>query len=406
MRTILHSDLNAFYASVECLYRPELRAFPVAVCGDPESRHGIILTKNELAKGFGVRTGEAIWEARAKCPGLRLVAADMDKYVRFSRMMRAIYADYSDQVEPFGMDEAWLDVTGENGKRVADEIRRRAREELGITASVGVADNKIFAKLGSDMQKPDATTVITRENFRQKVWPLPAGDLLYVGPSTRKKLLRYQIQTIGDLAQCDVNVLTLLLGGAGETLYAFANGLDQTPVSRPGNEPPPKSIGNSTTTARDVACEEDALWVLMMLAETVGARMREAGVRGSEIQLWVRDNELLSFDRHAQLPQATDLDREICDAAMALLRAHYGWMRPIRSLGIRVGKLHFADEPEQVSLFENPRREKERAAEQAVDELRRRFGDGCVRRGYLFCDKALAAKPHKEYKPFECVRQG
>lgn len=412
MRTILHSDLNAFYASVETLYNPALQGVPIAVCGDPEARHGIVLTKNELAKRCGVRTGEAIWQAKQKCPGLVTVASNMDRYVRFAKWMREIYSDYTDRIEPFGMDEAWLDVSGDDGPRVADEIRLRAKRELGITASIGVADNKIFAKLGSDMKKPDATTVITRQNYRERVWPLPVSDLLYVGPSTFEKLRRRGVLTIGDLAGCEVSMLKAALGKAGDMLFAFANGWDQTPVSILGDEPPAKSIGNSTTTSRDVRNEEDARWVLTMLGEMVGMRLREAGLKGTGLQIWLRDTELLSVERQMVLPLPTDLDGEIIEGSMALLREHYGWMRPLRSMGIRVSRLAPATLGEQISVFDDPKREQKRALDRALDGLRQRYGDACVQRGTLLFDtgkdgdKPLAARPHKEYRPFECVRQG
>lgn len=408
MRTILHSDLNAFYASVECLYEPALRLRPLAVTGDPDARHGIILTKNQLAKGFGVKTGEPIWQAREKCPGLVTVVANMDRYIRFSGLMRGIYADFSDRIEPFGMDECWLDVTGEDGAKVADEIRRRAKSELGLTVSVGVADNKIFAKLGSDMKKPDATTVITPDNFREKVWPLPVEDLLYVGPATLGKLTVRNIRTIGQLANTDAFLLRDLLGVQGDTLHRFANGQDRTPVSRGGEEPPAKSVGNSTTASRDILSNEDAKWVFMMLSELIGQRMREHGFKGREVQIWVRDSEMFSFEKRMNLAKCTDLESEILDAAMKLFCEHYGWIRPVRSLGLRVSKLIYADDPEQLSLFDDPRREKLRRVDQTVDGLRRRFGDGCVRRGFLFQeDKQSLCEPiNKGYKPFECVRQG
>lgn len=255
VRTILHVDLNNFYASVECLYRPDLRGQPVAVTGEVEQRHGIVLAKNMPAKAAGVKTGEAIWQARAKCPKLVCLPPDYKKYLRFSRLARAIYADYTDKIESFGIDENWLDVTGStlvmgSGAEIADEIRRRVRETLGITASAGVSFNKIFAKLGSDYKKPDATTVITPENFRRIVWPLPVGELLYVGRSTERKLHNRVILTIGDLAGRKVHDLQLLLGVWGETLWNFANGRDESPVARIGAETYVKSVGNSTTTPR------------------------------------------------------------------------------------------------------------------------------------------------------------
>jgi len=252
-RTILHVDLNNYYASVECLYRPEIRDKPVIVCGDIEARHGIVLAKNYPAKALGVKTGEAIWEAKQKCPGLVAVQADFSKYMRFSKLARKIYADYSDKIEAFGIDENWMDVSGTEkifgtGPEIANTIRQRLRDELGLTGSVGVSWNKIFAKLGSDMKKPDATTIITKENFHQNVWPLPVGELLYVGRATRRKLANRAIFTIGDLANRDINDLKLLLGVWGETLWHFANGLDSAPVRQSGEESIVKSVGNSTTS--------------------------------------------------------------------------------------------------------------------------------------------------------------
>ena len=268
MRTILHVDLNSFYASVECLYHPELRNLPVAVTGDVEARHGIILAKNQLAKQFNVKTGEAIWQAKQKCPKLICLPADYRKYLRFSRLAKTICADYTDRIESFGIDENWLDIGGSaqlfgTGPEIADTIRRRFREELGITASVGVSYNKIFAKLGSDMKKPDATTVITADNFREKVWPLPVEDLLYVGRATQRKLNSRMIKTIGDLANADLRTLKILLGVWGEVLHQYANGMDNSPVRLSGEESIVKSIGNSTTTLRDLVNEDDAKMIFL-----------------------------------------------------------------------------------------------------------------------------------------------
>lgn len=256
-RVILHADLNKFYASVECLHRPELRDKSVVVGGDPTLRHGIVLAKNYPAKKFGIKTGEVLWQAHKKCPNLIAVPPNYSLYHRFSRMAREIYLDYTDQIEPFGIDEAWLDVTDSvglygDGQKIADEIRKRIKFQMGITASVGVSFNKIFAKLGSDMKKPDATTVITPENFRQLVWPLPAADLLYVGRATEAKLKRYMIRTIGDIANTSSYFLHFLLGKWGDVLWSFANGEDNSPVAPFWDEGIIKSIGNSTTTPRDL----------------------------------------------------------------------------------------------------------------------------------------------------------
>lgn len=249
-RVILHSDLNNFYASVECLDNTTLRGKPVAVCGDPELRHGIVLAKSYEAKAFGVATGQAIWEAKQRCPDLMVVPPRYDRYIELSQSVRALYVQYTDQVEPFGLDESWLDVGGSvglfgDGKHIADEIRLRVRHEIGLTVSVGVSFNKVFAKLGSDLKKPDATTVISRENFRELAWSQPVSDLLYVGPATTKKLGRYGIRTIGDLARTDPAFPHAILGKVGVMLWRFANGLDSSGVATYYAMPPIKSIGNS-----------------------------------------------------------------------------------------------------------------------------------------------------------------
>lgn len=261
-RTILHSDMNSCYASIELLYHPELRGKPLAVGGDPEARHGIILAKDQLAKKSGVKTGMALWQARECCPDLQIVPPRMDIYLRFSKLAHKIYADYTDLQEAFGLDESWLDVTASaqikgDGMRIAEEIRQRIKRELGITVSIGVSWNKIFAKFGSDYKKPDAITEITRDNYREIVWTKPVEDLLYVGPATRKKLHRYGIYTIGQLAACDDTFLKSTLGKMGLVLGAFANGTDQTPVSLENSSAPIKSIGNSTTTFRDLTTDLD-----------------------------------------------------------------------------------------------------------------------------------------------------
>lgn len=277
-RVILHSDCNSFYASVECLHRPEIRDKPVAVGGEPEHRHGMILTKNLIAKKYGVKTGEPLWKAKQKCPELIIINPDYKLYMRFSEMARKIYLDYTDRVEPFGIDECWLDVTGStglfgNGEKIAQEIRGRIKYELGITVSVGVSFNKVFAKLGSDYKKPDAVTVIAKENYKNIVWPLPVEDLLYVGPATKRKLNSYGINTIGKLANMPQNYLHSYFGKWGDMLHDFSNGIDYSPVAEYNHIREVKSIGNSTTTIRDLVNNEDVKMVLFVLAGSVGRRM-------------------------------------------------------------------------------------------------------------------------------------
>lgn len=392
-RTILHVDLNNFYASVECLYRPELRGRPVAVTGDVEARHGIVLAKNQIAKGAGVKTGDVIWQAQQKCPDLVCLPADFRKYLRFSRLARAIYEDYTDQIEAFGIDECWLDVTGStglfgSGAEIADDIRRRLREEVGVTASVGVSWNKIFAKLGSDMRKPDATTLITPDNFREMVWPLPVGELLYVGRSTRNRLRNRVVATIGDLAGRDPHALRLLLGVWGETLWHFANGQDESPVRRSGEESIVKSVGNSTTACRDLVTDEDVKMIVYVLAESVAARLRRHGLKCRTMVVYVRDSELSGFERQGKLTAPSFVSGDIATRAMELFREHYRWEKPIRSLGVRGADLVTAGDLTQLDLFDRDKAAAE-ALERTMDGLRRRFGPYSVHRCALLQDRRL-----------------
>ena len=296
-RTILHSDCNCFYASVELLHHPELRGKPVAVGGDPEARHGIVLTADYTAKRYGVKTGMALWQAKQLCPDITFLPPRMDLYLRFSRMAQEIYADYTDKREPYGIDESWLDVTDSatlkgDGFHIAQEISSRMKKELGITVSVGVSFNKIFAKLGSDYKKPDAITTMYEDEFQRKAWCLPVSDLLYVGNATNKKLYSMGIRTIGDLAESDETLLVRKLGKMGSILWAFANGYDESPVKLENTSAPVKSVGNSTTTPRDMETDEDVRIVLYILAESVAARLRENGFRCRTVEISVRDKEL------------------------------------------------------------------------------------------------------------------
>lgn len=393
-RAILHIDMNSCYASIECLHHPEIRRLPVAVGGDVEARHGIILAKNELAKRAGVKTGEALWQAEQKCPDLVIVPPHYQLYLRFSRMARAIYAEYTDLIEPFGLDEAWIDVTGSgvfgDAVEIAETIRNRVKFELGITVSIGVSFNKIFAKLGSDYKKPDAITVFGKDDYREKVWPLPVEELLYVGPATTRKLRARSIRTIGDLAQTDPSLLHSWLGKMGYVLHAFANGNDPSPVAPLGEEAIIKSIGNSTTTPRDLTCEEDVNIIFYVLAESVAARMRENGFRAKTVQISLRDTDLFSFERQCKLESPSCLASELHDAGMRLLRDHYCFRKPLRSVGIRGMDLVPIQTAMQLNFFEDPvRREKRERLEVAVDELRRRFGHAAVSRAVTMCDPSL-----------------
>ena len=395
-RIILHSDCNSFYASVECLHHPEIREKPVAVGGDIEQRHGIILAKNQLAKQFHVSTGEAIWRAKQKCPELIVLPPNFPLYLRFSRLARDIYLDYSNRVEPFGLDEAWLDITSsenqkDKGERTAHEIRKRIREELGITVSIGVSYNKIFAKLGSDYRKPDAVTMITKENYRQIAWPLPVSDLLYVGPATKRKLNGFGVHTIGELAQTPVEILRSKFGKIGDILWCFSNGLDSSPVADFQNQPVVKSIGNSTTAPRDLERDEDVKIILYVLADSVARRLREQGLKGRTIHFSVRDNSLFSFTRQKTLGFYTNLTEEIAGEALSLFREHYQWKRPVRSIGISVSDLEAGTICSQTSLFcDEVKREKMERLDNAVDRLKARFGTFAVQPAVLLKDRKLS----------------
>ena len=394
-RHILHCDMNCFYASVEMQRHPELRDKPLAVCGSQEERHGIVLTANYIAKPYGVKTGMAIWQARQRCPDLVILPPDMDEYIRISRMAREIYEDYTDQVEPFGLDENWLDVTGSVGlfgdpMSIAREISDRIKFELGITASIGVADNKITAKLGSDYKKPDAITRIGEDNYKEIVFPLPVEDLLYVGPATSKKLRAIGVSTIGRLAECPVEVLVRRLGKMGAVLHTFANGRDISPVQRSDHIPNIKSVGNSATTPRDLENEEDVKLMLILLAESVCSRMRELVSRCMVVEIYVRDTELNSICRQRKLEAPSCSSQELAQVGLDLFQKHYTWRRPIRSIGLRGAGLVEAQNTLQLSMFaEDQRRDKWERIDAAVDRLRQRYGYMSVRRAVLDSDPLL-----------------
>ncbi len=395
-RAILHIDCNCFYVSIEMLYRPETRERPLAVGGDPEARHGIVLTANYIAKKLGVKTGMALWQAQQVCPEIIFVPPRMDLYLRFSRELREMYSEYTDLIEPFGCDEAWIDITQSrmicgDEMKIAEEIRQRVKDEFGITVSIGVSFNKIMAKLGSDYKKPDAVTDMRRTVFRQKAWPLPASDLLYVGRATEKKLSKIGIHTIGDIASAGPEVLHRHLGVWGDTIWGFAAGYDSSPVKQGDWHAEIKSIGNSVTTFRDLVTPEDAKIVIFILSESVSARLRKHGFRCRVIEISVRHNALSGFTRQRKMKFASDSMTEIAEAAFALFQATYSWKAPIRSLGVRGCSLVNDSYAEQFDLFTDPEfREKLTAADRTVDDIRRRFGFYSVQRGLMLKDPRLA----------------
>lgn len=391
MRTILHIDLNNFFASVECLDDPSIRDLPVAVCGDKEQRHGIVLAKNYIAKAAGVKTGYTIADAKRICPGLVCVLPHMDRYMQISRQAKRIYNDYSDKVESFGIDECWLQLyKNDDGQETADIIRARIKNELGVTASVGVSYNKIFAKMGSDYKKPDATTVITEDNYKTLLWGLPVSDMMFVGRATEQKLKLYGINTIGDLARSDASLLNHLLGKCGALLHRFANGQDNSAVSDISAPPPLKSIGNSTTTMRDMITDDEVRVTFMELCENVSARLRAHKVKCLTVAIDERNSELSVFTRQKTLPSPVYTAEELYAAAMELHMQNRRDRFRLRSVGVRASSLC----PElgmQLSFYDNEKKQKREAAARAFDIINSKFGRCTVVHGITMIDKSLSS---------------
>lgn len=385
-RVIFHCDCNSFYASVELLSHPELRDVPVAVCGDPESRHGIILAKNEPAKRFGIQTAETVYSALRKCPNLTLLPPHHNRYRVKSRQVNAIYARYTDRVEPFGIDESWLDMTGTwhlfgpSPKAVADQIRQVVRDETGLTLSVGVSFNKVFAKLGSDYKKPYATTVIGPEDFKRMVWPLPVESLLYVGRTTRKTLNGLGVRNIGQLAAADPEQLRQALGKLGPELRLYALGRDEAPVRRADEQPEVKSVGNGMTFRRDLVSRDDVAAGLTALSDEVAARLRAHGLLCTAVQVLIKDTDLRSITRQAPLPAPTHLARDIARAAQALVEKNWPAQKPIRMLTVTALNLTDGTGARQLSWLEpEPQSdEKREKLEQSLDAIRKKYGKASI----------------------------
>ena len=392
-RTILHVDLNNFFASVECKYRPELKDGYMAVCGSIEDRHGIVLAKNQKAKQIGVKTGMTIREAEKLCPNIVFVESHHDRYLEWSKKVKKLYGEYTDRVESFGIDEAWLDVTESlnlfgSGKTIADEIRERVKKEFDLTVSVGVSYNKVFAKLGSDLKKPDATSVITTVNYKKLVWPLSVENLLFVGKSTMSRLKRIGVRTIGDLARSDLDYVKTYLGKWGETLWFFANGKDDSPVMKENESEEVKSVGNSITCYRDLTDEEDVKIMFSSLCETVSERVVKYNVgKASTLGISIRDGSLNWITRQAKLDRPSVLSEDFFNKAMELFRANYTWASSIRSLGVTV--FDFKSE-EQMSLSsETEDYDKRVKLMQTVGNLRKKYGNDVMQRAISYKDKRL-----------------
>ncbi len=391
-RTILHCDLNGFFASVEELTHPEVKGKPMAVGGDPKSRKGIILAKNELAKKFNVTTGETIWQAKRKCPDLIILPAHRDLYEFYSQKVNEIYYRFTDKVEPFGIDESWLDVTSSqrlfgSGKEIADKIRELVKSELQLTVSIGVSFNKVFAKLGSDYKKPDATTVFDRSAVENIIHKLPARDLLFVGRNTAETLKKMRIFTIGDLAKTDKKILLGRFGKFGEELYKYAKGEDDSPVGFYGDEDEAKSVGNSMTFKRDLVCEKDFHSGYCKVAEKVARRLKEANLKCESVCVTIKSSDFSTITRQKTLSTPTNSYKKLVEIAMELTKEHWNFQSPVRMLGIAGSKLCDANKVYiQTDLFAKPENDTSEKAEDVMFLLKNKFGKNAINFGNMIND--------------------
>lgn len=404
-KIILHSDLNNFYASVECMLNPELRESSVAVCGSREDRHGIVLAKNMKAKKCGVATGEPIWKAKQKCPDLVIVPPRFNEYLHYSELVRKIYYQYTDKIEPFGMDECWLDVTGStrlfgSGYDIAMKIKEQVKAEVGLTVSIGVSFNKIFAKLGSDMKKPDAITCIEKEKFKEIVWPLPVSDLIYVGRATANRLAKYNIHTIGELAATDIRYLEAWFGKNGVMLRQFANGLDNSEVSSFGYSPPPKSVGHGITCVSDLLTADEVWKVIFELTQNISHSLRSNGFFAAGVSLTIRNSVLEFMEYQKQLEAPSHSPIEIARCAYSLLETNYTWAYNVRSVTVRAISLIPDASPCQISLAEDVTRKiKRESVETAMEKIRGRFGKQSVTYGCLIGNLKMPAVKTSMFMP-------
>lgn len=386
-RIILHCDLNNFYASVECVKNPALKGKPVAVCGSEDDRHGIVLAKSQPAKLCGVKTGDTIFEAKKKCKGLVVVQTDFDAYHNYSEWVKEIYAEYTDLIEPFGMDECWLDVSGSTylygkGEKIADEIRNHIRRETGLTISVGVSFNKVFAKLGSDMKKPDATTLISRENFKEKVWGLSASELLFVGRRTSKTLQKYGIKTIGDIANSQGSFMRKILGKNGFDLWLYANGMDTSPVSHMDSKPIMKSVSRGITCVESLLSVYEVERVIAELSVGVSKGLRREHLLATGIQVAVKDDNLTVKQYSAPLEFPTYSAKELFDSAFAVFLEKHKWKRNIRSLSVRTFNLVYEKSFQQLTVgYDIDTHEKLEIVDGTLTEIREKQGKNLVFNG-------------------------
>ena len=395
-RVILHSDLNNFFASVEIALNPELAGKPLIVCGDPKERHGIVLAKNEEAKRLGIKTAETVYSALKKCPDLVLVPSHFHEYKRYSRMVKEIYARYTEKIEECSIDECSLDVTESvmlfgNGEEIAEKIRKQVQEELGVTVSVGVSFNKVFAKLASELKKPNAVTVISKDNYKEKVFPLPVSELLFVGEATRRELHKIGVHTIGDLANTDELILTRILGKRGRQLRVYARGEDNEPVHWEKKIEDLKSIGNSTTLSSDITDREQVKRWFYALSESVTARQRAANVgRANTVHIVVRNERLQDFTWQTKV-SPTALCGDVAKTAFALFCQHYPQGEKVRMLGVTISGFDYHIEQLTIgdALDTGAAYEKKERAENVVADIRKKYGYAKLQRGIVLEDEKL-----------------
>lgn len=383
-RTILHIDVNNFFASIEIMLNPNLKGLPVAVCGSEDDRHGIVLAKSYEAKKFGVKTAETVWQAKKKCPNLIIVPPQYEEYKKYSKLIQNIYYSYTDQVEPFGLDECWLDVTGSlklfgNVENIAEEIKERVKKEIGVTVSIGVSFTKTFAKLGSDLKKPDAITYISKENFKNIVWPLVTNEIIGVGKSTFKILEEMNLKTIGELANCDISLLEQKLGKHGRILWKRVNGIDNEIVDANMYIASPKSIGNGKTFRNDLTKINDIRSAFQNLTYEISNKLKKHRLEAKNIQIVIRDNQFNDKQLQCELPTITSSSLIITNTAMDLFKK-YKWNKPIRALTIRAINLIEEGTNDQISLFEEKDEyEKIKKIDKVMFEINNKFGPNSVK---------------------------
>ncbi|MBO5339289.1 MAG: DNA polymerase IV [Clostridia bacterium] len=398
-RVILHSDANCFYASCEMVLNPELRDKAVAVGGNEEERHGIILAKSEKAKRVGVKTGMPLWEAKNLCPDLIIVPPHFEYYSKFSKLLHKIYERYTDYVEPFGLDECWLDVTncGVDGEIIAEEIRQAVKDELGLTVSIGVSFNKVFAKLGSDLKKPDAVTVISKENFKEKVWPLPVSDLLYCGRQTTQALLSCGITTIGLLAKAPLDFITRKFGKNGHSLWVFANGEDDSEVAHKDYYVPPKSVGHGITCIENLVNDEEASKVIVSLSLDIGYKLRKEGLHAGGVSLVVKDENFTHYSYQTKFEATTQDEGLLSKEAIKLLKKNYPWVFKIRALTVTAIAIETTDTPVQQDMFfDYEKQDKRKKLGETINDIKDTFGKSAILPATVLDEKKMPKKRQED----------